>query len=165
MAGGPGRSVRVACALCCVALTIAASAAAGGGVGSRTLSDADYKSLLLQANTRSSAAGSAVERAIFVGAWHPHMRAALLAWADVEARLGTAFRALNPPLSVAYANAVLARGELLFASQLRAIAGRLPRDHKALGRFVQDALGNATGARMIDRGLAKLRTAGYMPPL
>jgi hypothetical protein len=165
MAGEPGRHVRVAGALCCVVLTVAASAAAGGGVGSRTLSAADYRSLLLQANTRSSAAGSAVQRAITVGSWHPHMRAALLAWADVEARLGTAFRALNPPLAVAYANAVLARGELLFAAQLRSIAGRLPRDHKLLGGFVQAALGNATGARMIDRGLAKLRAAGYMPPL
>lgn len=127
------------------------------------VSDDRYRLLLLQAIARANAAGLAVQRAVAAGSGPVHMRVVLLGWADVEARLGTAFQTLKPPPRAVSVNGVLARGELVFAAELRSIAANLPHDHTALSRFVQGALGNATGPRTIDGALAKLRAAGYSP--
>ena len=103
----------------------------------------------------------AAEAGLTPKATRAQVKALINAWADTETQLGNSFRTARAPAKVARANALLARGEITFGAELRYAASHLPQKKAAIGAYLEQRLGGATGARMIDRALAKLKAAGY----
>jgi hypothetical protein len=91
------------------------------------------------------------------------MRTLILAWASTETSLGRSFQAIRPPAAAKTGNALLARGEIAFGSELARAANNLPRTSAAIGPYLQRTLGSAKGAAMVDRALKLLKSAGYRP--
>jgi hypothetical protein len=117
--------------------------------------------MLKRANVRVTKVEGAAERGLTPKAARAQVRALLLAWASTETQLGKSFRSVQPPANVAAANSLLARGEITFGSELRSAANHLPSKKTAIGPFLRRKLSGAQGARMIDRALKKLKSAGY----
>ena len=117
--------------------------------------------MLNRANARVTKAEGAAEEGLTPKATRAHVKALINAWADTETQLGESFRTARAPAKVSRANALLARGEIVFGAELRYAASHLPRKKAAIGAYLQQRLGDAKGAGMIDRALAKLKAAGY----
>jgi hypothetical protein len=120
-----------------------------------------YDAMLQRANRDVGRAEGAAEKALAARASRAELRRAILAWASTESRLGKSFRSVRPPARAAAANALLARGEIAFGSELAAAATHLPRAPQAIAGYLQRKLGRASGAAMIDEALKKLKAAGY----
>jgi hypothetical protein len=158
-----------------VAVTLALALVVGGwgstssqstsGAGaSAALTKAAYQSMLKRANARVTKVEGAAEHGLSPGATPAHVKALVLAWAHTETQLGRSFVSVRPPANAASANALLARGEITFGTELAAAANHLPQKTAAIGPYLQRTLGHAKGPRMIDRALAQLKVAGYGEP-
>ena len=138
---------------------------------SSALTKTQYLAMLKQGNARVTRVEGAAERDLrplvegeAAQAKPAHVKVLLLSWANTETQLGKSFRAVQPPANAADANALLARGALAYGAELAYSANHLPRKSAAIGAYLQRTLGNANGARMIDRALAQLKAAGYTRP-
>jgi hypothetical protein len=140
------------------------SQSTSGAEASATLTKAAYQAMLKQANARVTKVEGAAEQGLSPAATPAHVKALVLAWAHTETQLGRSFASARPPANVTSANAILARGEIVFGSELAAAANHLPQKTAAIGPYLQRALGHAKGSAMIDRALAKLKAAGYGQP-
>jgi hypothetical protein len=140
------------------------SQSTSGAGASAALTKAAYQAMLTRANARVTKVEGAAEQGLSPGATPAHVKALVLAWAHTETQLGRSFASVRPPASAASANALLARGEIAFGSELTAAANHLPQKTAAIGPYLQRVLGHAKGPAMIDRALAKLKSAGYGQP-
>ena len=120
-----------------------------------------YDAMLKRANTDVGKAEAAAAKTLAARASRARLKRAILVWASTESRLGRSFRSIRPPARAAAANALLARGELTFGSELADAATHLPRTPHAIAAYLQRKLGSARGAAMIDEALKKLKAAGY----
>jgi hypothetical protein len=155
--------------LAVLALVVAAcgstsSTTTSGAEASAALTKAQYLAMLTRANARVTKVEGTAEKGLKPGATRAHVMALLLAWAHTEAQLGRSFGSVRAPASAASANALLARGETAFGAELAAAANHLPQKTAAIGPYLQQALGQARGGRVIDRALTKLKAAGYSEP-
>jgi hypothetical protein len=128
-----------------------------------TLTRVAYVAKLRQASARVGKVETAAEQGLNSHATRARMRTLILAWASVEKSLGRSFQAIRPPTAARTGNALLARGELTFGSELARAANNLPRTSAAIGPYLQRTLGNAKGAALVDRALKLLKAAGYRP--
>jgi len=135
-----------------------------GTGASAVLTKPVYLAMLKRANSRVTKVEGTAEQGLSPGATPAHVKALILAWARTETLLGRSFGSVRPPVNAASANALLARGEIAFGSELAAAANHLPQKTVAIGPYLQRALGHAKGPAMIDRALAKLKAAGYGQP-
>jgi hypothetical protein len=55
------------------------------------------------------------------------VKALILAWATTETQLGRSFEAITPPVNAVRGNALLAKGELTFGSELASATQHLPQ--------------------------------------
>jgi hypothetical protein len=156
--------VAVAFALALVVAGCGSTSSQSTSVASATLTKPAYQAMLRQANARVTKVEGAAEQGLSPGATPAHVKALVLAWAHTETQLGRSFASARPPANVTSANAILARGEIVFGSELAAAANHLPQKTAAIGPYLQRALGHAKGSAMIDRALAKLKAAGYGQP-
>lgn len=150
------RRATLAAAVVALGSLFPAVAAAGA-----PLTKAEYQALLKQADARVGKVIEATDRGLVRKQPRAKMRALLLAWARVETELGTAFKSTQPPAEVAAANKLLSRGEILFGKQITVAANNLPSRVSAIEPHLERTLGNASGARMIDKALHQLHKAGY----
>ena len=160
-------------ALVAVALPLALIVAACGSTSSRSTSGTEvsaaltktaYLAMLKRASARVTKVEGAAEQGSSPGATPAHVKALILAWAHTETQLGRSFGSVRPPTNASSANALLARGEIAFGAELAAAANHLPQKAAAIGPYLQQRLGHAKGATVIDRALAKLKAAGYNQP-
>ena len=127
----------------------------------KPVSKAQYLVMLKRANARVSKVETAAEQGLKPSASRSDITRLLVAWASTESQLGRSFAGVRPPLEVAAANVLLARGERTFGAEIAAAAHHLPQAKAKIGPFLEKALGSSKGAAMIDRALAKLKAAGY----
>lgn len=152
-----GRGILVGAAIAVIATTVGASSA----VATTPLTKTQYIAMLKRASARVGTVEAAAEKGLGSKATPARLRTLILAWADTETQLGRSFRSIQPPAAAASANALLARGETTFGTELARAANNLPRKRAAIGAYLQRTLGNAKGAALIDRALKKLKAAGY----
>jgi hypothetical protein len=155
-----------------VALVVLASVVVGcgGSKSSRSTSSteapasptkAQYAAMLKHANAQVTKVEGAAERRLTSKATRAQVKALIDAWGDTEKQLGKSFRAVRPPSDAVDANALLARGEITFGTELKRAAAHLPAKTAAVGTYLQRRLGHARGAALIDQAIAKLKAAGY----
>jgi hypothetical protein len=141
-----------------VLLPCAASATA---VGATPLTKAQYQALLTKADARVTKVISAAENGLKAGKSRAEMTKLLRDWAQTETQLGNSFKATYAPTAVTAPNTLLSRGEILFGKQLTTAANNLPEKVSAIGPYLDQALGNASGPAMVDEALRQLHKAGY----
>src|SRR3954462_5459527 len=141
--------------------TVAAMVAVAAVGAATPVTKAQYKAMLKRGNAQVGKVEQAAEPGLAINAEAAEMRRLILAWAGTERRFGKSFQRVRLPASAASANALLARGEITFASELTHAANHLPSKASAVGSYLERTLGHASGPAMIDRALTRLKAAGY----
>ena len=129
-------------------------------VTAAVLSKPQYQALLAKADARITLAEGAAERGITPKASRVKVATLLEGWATAEAANARAFSAVTPPAAVRTANALLVRGERLYAAEIRQAAHDV-RTAKSPRAVVVKLLSHARGPRLVDRALAQLKKLGY----
>jgi hypothetical protein len=129
-------------------------------VTAAVLSKPQYQALLTRADARITLAEGAAERGITPTASRVQVARLLEGWAAAEATNARAFSAATPPSPVRAANALLVRGERMYAAEIRQAAHDV-RVAKSPRAVVVNLLGHARGPRLVDRALAQLKKLGY----
>jgi hypothetical protein len=129
-------------------------------VTAAVLTKAQYQVLLHKADVRITVAEGAAERGITPKASRVRVATLLEGWATAEDANSRMFSKVAPPASTRGANALLVRGERIYAGEIRTAAHkvRVADNPRAV---VVDLLSHAQGPRLVDRALAMLKKLGY----
>jgi hypothetical protein len=134
----------------------------GGNKGSGRLSVAAYKAELAKLDERETKVHAEAEKALKAGSVE-EIKSRLEAFAADQEKLGDDLDALNPPANAEAANARVARGARLLATEVQAIVDTLTPNMtpKLALLVVENGLGRAKGSAELDAGLKALSKLGY----
>jgi hypothetical protein len=136
----------------------------GGGAGkaSERLSVAEYKAKLAELDKRETKVHAEAEKAL-KATDVDEIKSRLEAFAADQEKLGDDLDALKPPANAEAANAQVARGARLLATEVQAIVDTLSPNMtpKLALLVVENGLGRAKGSAELDAGLKALSKLGY----
>lgn len=139
----------------------AGSSATNSSKSVSALTRAEYQSRLHAASVELTAA----EESLIAGVQNPAVKASEVAarlrtWGHAESKYGKQFGALVPPPAAAKANADLSRAEVLYGTELLAIAAKVPKKKSDVNGYLQ-GLKSPSGSSRLSAALLELHKAGF----